>query len=273
MSEFYNDEVEVMESAEVSEVTEVEVDEDTETTEEEQAEPFDWSGMELKHLKDVKKLSDYTPEDAKAYFQKGLDYDRVKGQIDSYRANPLYQYIDNHMKQSGYSDPVEYVKAIETSALTSDYLNQGYDDETAVVLANKDIALKYASTRDPMAGKIDEMLSWHADKVKQGVFDTDLTPETVPHEVTEAIRNGASPKEAYMDWAISNIKVQTEQKTIKSIAKNKQTSTGSVNTHSKSDGQLSVTQIEKTLGDMNSDERRQWITKNYDMVVKSGYFK
>lgn len=253
--------------------TDTEATEPDEDTAESEKEPFKWEDLELKHLTESKRLADFEPDQAKTYLQKGMDYDRVKGQVESYRTNPAYQYIDNYMKQNGYTDPTEFVKALEKSTLEAEYLQQGYDEETAGIMASKDIAIKYASAKDPMADKIADLVGWHADKVKQGVFSEELTPDNIPPEVKEAIQSGASPKEAYMDWALDNIKTLTEQKTIKTIAKNKQTSTGAVASNAKESGQLSADQVVSTLERMNSAQRKEWISKNYDMVVKSGYFK
>ena len=264
----------VVEETEVLDTDEPEAveTEESEQTSEEEPEPFKWEDLELKHLDEKKRLADIAPDEAKTYLQKGMDYDRVKGQIESYKTNPAYQYIDNYMKTQGYTDPSEFVKALEQSTLTDDYIRMGYDDETAALMASKDVAIKHASTKDPMADKIADLVSWHSSKLKQGVFSEELTPDNIPPEVKEAIQSGATPKEAYMDWALDNIKTLTEQKTIKAIAKNKQTSTGAVATNAKESGQLSSDQVVKTLERMNSAQRKEWIGKNYDMVVKSGYF-
>lgn len=258
--------------------------EQTEGTEEQSEEPYDWSSLELKHFDEVKKLSDFSPDEVKALTQKGWDYDnkvsKLNETIDSFKNNPAYRYIDDYMKNSGYEDPVQFVKALEVSTLAQQYVEQGKDPETAKELAEAKTEAKYANMQSPrseMDSKIQDLLAWHSDKLKQGIFDNELTPDSIPNEVIDAIEKGASPKEAFMDYTISNIKsikTETEQKTIKAIEENKAKSTGSVTQGVEgNDSVLTAKQIDAMLSKMNSKEASKWIDANYDKIEKSGYFK
>lgn len=70
---------------EVTEQVDESVDNAVETvekTEEATQEPFNWSDLDFKVLKDTKKLGDLTPEEVRERLQKGTDYDRIRPRYD-----------------------------------------------------------------------------------------------------------------------------------------------------------------------------------------------
>ena len=242
--------------------------EDTETAEE--AEAIDWANLELKNTEGVKKLSEYTQEEAKAFFQKGTDYDRKVKQLEELRNNPNLKYMNDYMKQSGFDDPELFVRELKITSKTAEYIEDGMSEDKARKAAEEFVGKPTENKTDK---EIADFLEWQSSKVKAGKFSEKIDADNIPEEVINSFNSGTPLKEAYMDYMLDNIKTSTEQATIKKIADNKNKSTKIVEGTTVPEAKLSAEQIENTLNSMSGREKVKWIDKNYELIEKSGYFK
>jgi hypothetical protein len=279
MSEQY----EVMETVEeaVEEVVDTPVDEpdvDLETEPEETVEE-DYSEadksfldrFEIQFDKGAKKFESL--EQLKEAAEMGSALPRYKDKVSTLENNPAYKWVDKYMKESGYSDPSNFVKAIEVNAKTEEFVNKGMSQEDAVSAAEEFVS-RNASGTDLKGKEIDSFLEWHNGKVESGKFTESLDASNIPQTVQDAYENGQSLKEAYMDYILDDIKVKTEQDTLKKIAKNKETSAGALRDGKPNNTKdMTVAQVNKTLSNMSTSEQGKWLDANWGVVEKSGYFK
>ena len=279
MSEDY----EVMETVETpeEEVVDTPVDETEEVVEtetEEQEEP-DYSEadksflerFEIQFDKGAKKFDSL--EQLKEAAEMGSALPRYKDKVSALENNPAYKWVDKYMKDSGFSDPSDFVKAIEVNAKTEEFVNKGMSQEDATAAAEEFVSRN--SSGSSLKGKeIDSFLEWHNGKVESGKFTESLDANNIPQSVQDAYENGQSLKEAYMDYILDDIKIKTEQDTLKKIAKNKETSAGALkDTKPNNTKDMTVAQVNKTLSSMTASEQSKWLDNNWGVVEKSGYFK
>jgi len=264
----------------VDETTEEEVNptdteevENTETEETQEEEPFDWKSLELKHLDEVKQLGEYTPEDAASMFRKGIDYDRKVSKYEEKLNAPHYKWVDEYMKSNGFTDGTDFVKAIQVNDKKSSLMEKGMSEEDAQAEAEEYVNKTFGQKTDQKTKEIDGFLKWHQGKVDSGKFNESLNVDSIPKQVIEAYEKGENIKEAYMDYLLDDIKVSTEQETIKKITKNKETSTGKLKPNAATETKLSSKQIEDKINSLSSSaEKQRWIKNNMEMIEKSGYF-
>jgi hypothetical protein len=260
------------------EVVDTPVDESEATdTEEEQEPDFSEANKEfLDRFKvqfDGKDKSYESMDQLIADAQQGGALPRYKEKVSKYESNPLYKYIDNYMKDSGYEDPQTFVNDMNINTKKQDYIAKGMSDEDAQAAAEEYVGKGQPSV-DIKSKEIDSFLSWHQEKVESGKFEGELDVNNIPDAVKKSYEGGMSLKEAYLDYVLDDIKVKTEQKTIKNIVKNKETSSGELNTSpTNTTKNMTPAQIDKVLGGMSQKEQGKWVDKNYDLIEKSGYFK
>lgn len=264
-----NEEIEVE-----TETEEIEAIEEEATTEE----PEDFSGadkafldrFEIQFDKGPKKFD--TLEALKEAAEMGSALPRYKEKVSKYESNPAYKYIDNYMKESGYSDPAEFVHDIQVNSKVQELMKdvEGMTEEKAKALAEQIVGKPVV---DAKGKEIEGFLKWHNDKVESGKFDAPLDAENIPQQVLDAHENGQSLKEAYMDYVLDDIKFKTEQDTIKKIAKNKETSAGKLKdgTPDKTTD-MTKDQINTLLAGMSAKQQSKWLDTNWKVVEKSGYF-
>lgn len=212
-------------------------------------------------------------DELREYAERGLNYDKVKSQRDSLSNNPLYKYIDNYMKESGYNDPQEFVNAMETNKLQQHYIEKGMTPEDALEEAKSIVDSRSNSTSDIKQKEINNLLEWHAKMKDSGVFSDDLDVNNIPDHVVKAMENGMNAREAYMEHYLKDMKVRTEQETINKIVKNKETSGGEiVNGKKNSNHDMTPAQVNKLLDGMSESQQQAWADKNWDMLERIGYF-
>jgi len=280
MSEDY----EVMETVETAEeevedtpVDETEVDVDTETEEQEEAPDYTEADksfldrFEIQFDKGAKKFE--TLEQLKEAAEMGSALPRYKDKVSALENNPAYKWVDKYMKDSGYTDPSDFVRAIDVNAKTEEFVSKGMTEEDAKTAAEEFVS-RNDSGSDLKSKEISSFLEWHNSKVESGKFNESLDADNIPQAVQDAYENGQSLKEAYMDYILDDIKVKTEQDTLKKLAKNKETSAGALNdTKPNNTKDMTVAQINKTLSSMTKGEQSKWLDNNWGVVEKSGYFK
>ena len=282
MSEQY----EVMETVEEpmeelvdTQVDEPEVDLDTEPSEEsEETKEPDYSQankdfldrFEITFDKGSKKFE--TLEQLKEAAEMGSALPRYKEKLSAMEANPVNKWANEFMKESGFTDPVEFVKAIKINSKAEELVAKGMSVEDAKAYAI-DLVAKDMPT-DVRGKEIADFVEWQQSKVAEGKIKESLDAESIPQVVLDAYSNGQSLKEAYQDYLLDNIAQTTEQDTLKKLAHNKETSAGKL-----ADGvadttkDMTVAQINNTLSGMGASQQSKWLDANWKVVEKSGYFK
>lgn len=280
MSEEFNEvvEEEVVEDTETLEETPAEEVEDVEETadSEEGQEEIDYASKFLETFKvtyDGNEVGYESVEDLIADAQKGKNYQRVLEQRDSYKNNPAYKYIDDYMKSAGYDDPNKFIQDIKVNSKVSELTAKGMSEEDAKSLA-EELVSKESVQVDTKSKEIQDFVDWHKAKVNDGVFGDELAPENIPQSVLEAYEQGQSLKEAYMDYVLKDIKVKTEQETLKKITTNKKKSAGKLaESKPNNTNDMTKAQIDTLLNGMSKTEQSKWLDTNWSAVEKAGYFK
>jgi hypothetical protein len=282
MSEQY----EIMETVEepIEEVVDKPVDEpvvdaNTEPSEEvKETEPTDYSQankdfldrFEIQFDKTSKKFESL--EQLKEAAEMGSALPRYKDKLTAMESNPVNKWANEFMKESGYTDPTEFVKAIKINSKAEELADKGMSAEDAKAYATELISKEMPT--DVKGKEIESFLNWHEGKVTEGKIKESLDAESIPQAVLDAYSNGQSLKEAYQDYLLDNIKSTTEQDTIKKLAHNKETSAGKL-----ADGvvdttkDMTVAQINTQLSSMSGAQQSKWLDANWKAVEKSGYFK
>lgn len=199
-------------------------------------------------------------------------YKQKLSEAESKLQSPHYKWIDEYMKDSGYSDGIEFVKAIQVNDKKASLVSKGMSEEDAQAEAEEYVNKTFGDKTDNRTKEINKFLEWHDSKVQSGKFKDSLDIESIPQKVKDAYENGENLKEAYMDYLLDDITVRTEQETLKKIQKNKETSTGKLKPSTKGEAKLSAEQIESKLSSLSSKEKAEWIESNWKMIESSGYF-
>jgi len=185
------------ESPETEQVTEQA--EDTTEAEADQEAVFDWSTLELKHLKDTKTLGEFEADEAKALFQKGLDYDRktekldeAKKQLESFEE--LARLYDMDLNKVSETLMNEYFKAeAERQGKDADFIKEKYNLDREKRLFNEQ-----KTARDKQS--VEQEQKDAQEQAMMADFITeypDVQPEDVPKEVWDRVKNGSNLVDAY----------------------------------------------------------------------------
>ena len=242
-----------------------------------EAEPF----MTIKYDKEDKPL---TREEAIELTQKGMNYGRLEDKISAYESNPMYKWAEQYMKDTGFNTPEEFVAAVNKEKEEKEFESQVdkfkaiYGEEAAREMATMQKELK--SIRDERNAEksekeknsqYTELIEWHNAKHEKGIFSEKFNADNIPTEVWEAVNNGENLKTAYMEYQLDNMKVLTQQETIKKIESNAETSTGSIkqNNTTSEDGQFTREYIDQMT---KGPKGKQWAIDNMDKIEKAGYF-
>lgn len=224
-------------------------------------------------------------ERARELAQKGMNYDKIneratqfEEELKQYKDNPLYDWANDQMQKYGYDDPKEFLKAVNINQKTQEYQKQGLSPQEAKERAEMQYRLEHLESQvqekqeqEQLKKEQQEFLEWHDEKVKAGIFDGELDPNSIPESVWQEVDNGTPLKVAYMEYALEDMAKNGEQKVLKKIKENKQTSTGSTqdNTQPNNDPKFTPEYIEKMV-EKHGDK---WIDENFDKIEESGYFK
>lgn len=155
------------------------------------------------------------------YLQKGMDYDRVKDQVNTYKNDPRLSFVENLAKQHNMT-PEQYIQAVE---------DQQYQDEIDDLVesgVSKDVAKEVVDTRrqkqqgsqvqsqSQEEKELVDFVEYYA-KVNGKQFDPDS--DTLPDEVWKSNASGTPLKVAYMEHLVT-LK-QDEQKAAQKQAEQK----------------------------------------------------
>lgn len=213
-------------------------------------------------------------EELQKYAQLGLNSERISQRNEEYKSNPAYAYIDGYMKEKGYSDPNEFVKAIKINQRVHYLTENGMDEEKALEDAQDYVDKTFKPSQSVESKEISNLVAWQAQRVKDGKTEGIIDPNKIPQQVLDSHKNGQPLKEAFLEYELDNIKGKTEQDTLKKLEKNKKTSTGPIDkSQSPKKGKaLTADQYDAKLDKMSDKQQRAYIDKHIDAIEKSGYF-
>lgn len=263
---------------ETEETTDEYQDENAEyETEETEETPFEF---EVQYNKEKKVIND--PEELRAYAQKGMNYDKIQSRLEEMENDPLRRWASEYMKQVGYDDPSKFIADVQKEQAERDFNNRvqefvekGYAPDVAREMAelkkeNQEIKsqIQGITQKSEQQKEYEDFINWHEEAKQQGLVG-ELDPNAIPVEVWEKQRQGVPLKYAYMEHMLPNIRLQTEQETLKNLQKNAETSTGSTKDGGSAEAETwSSEYIEK----MAETQGAEWVKKNYKKIEKSGYY-
>lgn len=241
--------------------------------------------LRLKYNSEEKVITDR--EKATELAQKGMNYDKIKGRADTleqeleeykqYKDDPLRKWAKERMEGSGFDDPNEFLKAVDIQERQKKYSDNGLSPKQAREEAERDYRLEQLENKlkekeqvEQEQQEMQDFLEWYSGKMEAGVFDSDLDPESIPKEVWEANEKGVPLKQAYMEHALEDLAKNGEQKVLKKMQENKQSSTGSTqdNTQTEDTSEWTVDYVNK----MVEQKGDAWVEENFDKIEESGYF-
>lgn len=187
-----------------------------------------YNGKETKVAKD----------DIPTYVQKGMNYDHVMSELDSMRSGNMYKALKRAADKEGMSVE-QYAKYV----LDRDDADALSEAEAAVRQENpnlpnniiKELAEARAAKKQHNA-KAEEAseseIAW-AEALKEY---PDMTRDSIPDEVLQAVASGKTPLIAMKDYEIAQLRAEKKKNAIEEKnQKNKEKSTGSMNGN-RSDG-------------------------------------
>ena len=209
---------------------------DTDTEDEENKpveEPDD--GLTVKYNGKETKVS---KEDIPTFVQKGMNYDHVMSELDSMRSGNMYKALKRAADKEGMS--VEQYAKYVLDREDADALSEA---EAAVRKENpnlpnniiKELAEARAAKKmhNAKADESSEQEKQWAEALKEY---PEMTRDSIPQEVLEAVAGGKSPLLAMKNYEISQLKAAQKKSAIEEKnLKNKEKSTGSMNGN-RSDG-------------------------------------
>ncbi len=208
-------------------------EESTDEEEEEAVEPLE--NLELKVLKEVKKLSDIPREELQSMLQKGGDYDRVKDKLGMAQGE-----VDEWKEISDMFDltPSQVREALKEQHFKSIAEDQGrhVDDVRKVYEANR-------------KSENDKMYDRFADK------HPDVKIDSLPQEVLESVKNGRDLLKVYDEYTnsetIESMKSEIDDLKKQLEGKSKAEDIKKQNTKSKKKGVIKPT---SNSGDVETDD-------------------
>ena len=252
-------------------------DDNVEETEEQPENKFEF---EVQYNKEKKIIND--PEELRTYAQKGMNYDKIQSRLEQLESDPLRQWANDYMKKVGYDDPSKFIADVQKEQAERDFNNRvqefvakGYAPDVAREMAelkkeNQEIKsqIQGITQKTEQQKEYEDFINWHNEAQQQGLVG-ELKADEIPLQVWEAQRRGIPLKYAYMEYILPNIKLQTEQNTLKNLQKNAETSTGSTKDGGNNEnGNWSREYIEQ----MANSHGQGWVKQNFDKIEKSGYF-
>lgn len=171
----------------------------------------------IKYNGEEKKASQFTPDELVAHIQKGMNYDHIKTEVESYKNSDQLKYLNELAKENGLKDWKEYVSTLKDNQIKSkiesrakELEEQGSRPEDAKRIAELEMSNPKPSNDEVKRLEI-EFRTLHEE-----------FPETLefkelsdfPKEVIDLIEKGKSPLVAYSKYLADNakkLKEQTEQ--------------------------------------------------------------
>lgn len=187
----------------------------------------DYGTLKTKFNDVEKPLSDYTPEEVIANFQKGMNYDHIKSELDILKGYGLTKAEAEELKALAGDKPIrEYVQSIKQNELTnkinaraSELKAEGLSDAHALRMAELELKevkpTKSQEELDLEKGFTDLAKSFPETQNFKDLLD-------YPKEFVDAIHSGVSPVVAYAKHLVeeSKRKLEIEQQNLVNKAKN-----------------------------------------------------
>lgn len=209
-------------------------DDDTEVEENEPDDEQD-DGLTVKYNGKEQKVG---KDEIPTLVQKGLNYDHIQSELDSMRQGNMYKVLKKAADKEGMSVE-QYAKFVldreDADTLTAEEAAVRKEFPNIPNNIVKELAEARASKKQHNA-KADE--SSEAEKAWAEALKEypEMTRDSIPQEVLEAVANGKSPLLALKDNEISQLKAASKKTAVEERnLKNKEKSTGSLNGRS-SDG-------------------------------------
>ena len=210
-------------------------DDDVEDEENEPVEEQD-DGLTVKYNgKETKVAKDDIP----TYVQKGMNYDHVMSELDSMRSGNMYKVLKKQADKEGMSVE-QYAKYVldkeDADTLTEAEAavrkeNPNLPNNIVKELAEARAAKKQNLARAESESEADK--AW-ADALKEY---PNMTKDSIPQSVLEAVAAGKSPLLALKDNEIAQLKAEKDKQAIEQKnQKNKEKSTGSMRGRNSDDG-------------------------------------
>jgi len=178
-------------------------------------------------------------DDIPTYVQKGMNYDHVMSELDSMRSGNMYKALKKAADKEGMS-PEQYAKFVldqeDANALTE--AEAAVRKEFPNIPNNliKELAEARAAKKANNA-KAEKESAEEKAWAEALVEYPDMTKDSVPNEVLQAVANGKTPLIALKDFEISQLKAARQKEAIESKnQKNKEKSTGSMRGSGGDDG-------------------------------------
>lgn len=240
------DEGEVTEEDTAEEVEEGEGTEETEATQQTETEVRSEDSFTLKYMGEEKSA---TREEIVPLARKGMDYDRVKGQLEAARndlrdyeqvkadlskLNERLQYLDELAKEQGMTTD----ELIENTQVQVMHRKTGKDMEVCRgIVANERRARELQAQQAAVTSTKDQNAKRDADiaEFMKAYPELASDPKNVPDEVWEAVNKGESLLNAYRAYEVKALRAELEQQKAaaaeeKRKQENKSRSTGSQKT-------------------------------------------
>ena len=217
------------------EETEADQPEESEGAEAEQLEPEQPAEdtdqyLELKHFDEVRKV---TKEEAKELAQKGMDYDRIRGQLNDAKSSlaTLKKYEDFLNEMKGDFDSIDDLIADSRARVLADKENISYEEAVGRIQVN--------IQQEQMKQQMQQQLSPEAiseamrKQSLQQFLQTypDVKPKDIPQEVWDDMNITNNLVASYAKYEAK--KIASENEILKQNAKNKSRSTGSMKSSGK----------------------------------------
>lgn len=213
LPEGYEEETEEEQEESTEEVEKPEDDsteEAKEETKEETKEEFSWDNLDIKFLKEQKKLSDFTPEEVQAYVQKGMNSDRLLEKLNNYESQinelqgsqdiSLGRDIAELAKQSGYT-PAEYIEAIRNQMFENKAAANGTSADFERKEYEQSVKDQQIAAREQKITEAEEVKRTKAqeDNMYTKFIDTfpDVKNEQISQETWDRVKGGMDLTEAY----------------------------------------------------------------------------
>lgn len=210
-------------------------DTDTEDEEEKPVEEQEDDGLTVKYNGKEQKVG---KDEIPTLVQKGLNYDHIQSELDSMRQGNMYKVLKKAADKEGMSVE-QYAKYVldkedadTLSAAEAEVRRENPNLPNSII---KELAEARAAKKQNLAkveqGSAEEK-AW-AEALKEY---PDMTKDSIPQSVLEAVAAGKSPLLALKDYEISTLKEANKKTAVaERNLKNKEKSTGSLNGRS-SDG-------------------------------------
>lgn len=156
--------------------------------------------------------------------QKGMNYDHVKAELDSYRNGPIGKAMQAYADQAGMSVE-QYAEmmakqaeaAAEKKALEE--LQERYPDAPEELLReNVKLKMKETAAQAVSAEEAKRQKAW-ADALAEY---PDIKPDAIPQDVHDAVANGASPLDALRQHELASLRAKVAELTSAQETKQKQ---------------------------------------------------